>query len=176
MSTIWSKIFNIQAWAEPYGLGSLCHDSRQNNIKNLTLFTIFQSYWSILPTSPFAGSGRRLAWRRKKVRVSDRERGGKKEKRKEKKRNEIVMERKALIVSSVVGFFGLLSAATGFGAEGTRIKVSLFWFLFHVSKLIFPCFSSFLHSITWLLRKLSKQRWIFYLVFWFLYQWCVGVQ
>ncbi|GAV86951.1 DUF1218 domain-containing protein [Cephalotus follicularis] len=34
------------------------------------------------------------------------------------------MQRKALIVCSVVGFLGLLSAATGFGAEATRIKAS----------------------------------------------------
>lgn len=36
------------------------------------------------------------------------------------------MERKVLLVSSVVGLLGLLSAATGFGAEGTRIKVNQF--------------------------------------------------
>lgn len=35
-----------------------------------------------------------------------------------------MMERKALVICSVVGFLGLLSAATGFGAEGTRIKAS----------------------------------------------------
>ncbi|KAK4795501.1 hypothetical protein SAY86_027827 [Trapa natans] len=34
------------------------------------------------------------------------------------------MERKVVVVCSVVGFLGLLSAATGFGAEGTRIKGS----------------------------------------------------
>ncbi|KAJ0079792.1 hypothetical protein Patl1_24224 [Pistacia atlantica] len=34
------------------------------------------------------------------------------------------MERKVLIVCSFVGFLGLLSAATGFGAEATRIKGS----------------------------------------------------
>ncbi|KAK4256231.1 hypothetical protein QN277_009125 [Acacia crassicarpa] len=34
------------------------------------------------------------------------------------------MERKGLVVCGVVGFLGLLSAATGFGAEGTRIKIS----------------------------------------------------
>ncbi|XP_044469253.1 uncharacterized protein LOC123205160 [Mangifera indica] len=34
------------------------------------------------------------------------------------------MERKAIIVCSFVGFLGLLSAATGFGAEATRIKGS----------------------------------------------------
>lgn len=33
------------------------------------------------------------------------------------------MERKVLIVCGFVGFLGLLSAATGFGAEATRIKV-----------------------------------------------------
>jgi hypothetical protein len=34
------------------------------------------------------------------------------------------MERKAVVICSVVGFLGLLSAATGFSAEGTRIKVN----------------------------------------------------
>ncbi|KAF3432686.1 hypothetical protein FNV43_RR23788 [Rhamnella rubrinervis] len=34
------------------------------------------------------------------------------------------MEKKVLLVSSAVGFLGLLSAATGFGAEATRIKGS----------------------------------------------------
>ncbi|MED6179923.1 hypothetical protein PIB30_005381 [Stylosanthes scabra] len=34
------------------------------------------------------------------------------------------MERKVLLVSCVVGFLGLLSAATSFGAEATRIKLS----------------------------------------------------
>ncbi|KAF9670455.1 hypothetical protein SADUNF_Sadunf13G0070700 [Salix dunnii] len=34
------------------------------------------------------------------------------------------MERKALVLCSVVGLLGLLSAATGFGAEATRIKGS----------------------------------------------------
>ncbi|KAG4973585.1 hypothetical protein AAZX31_11G091200 [Glycine max] len=34
------------------------------------------------------------------------------------------MERKVLILCSVVAFLGLLSAATSFGAEATRIKVS----------------------------------------------------
>uniref|UniRef100_A0A6N2LV63 Uncharacterized protein n=1 Tax=Salix viminalis TaxID=40686 RepID=A0A6N2LV63_SALVM len=34
------------------------------------------------------------------------------------------MERKALALCSVVGLLGLLSAATGFGAEATRIKGS----------------------------------------------------
>jgi len=34
------------------------------------------------------------------------------------------MERKTVVICSVVGFLGLLSAATGFGAEGTRIKVN----------------------------------------------------
>ncbi|CAI0425021.1 unnamed protein product [Linum tenue] len=34
------------------------------------------------------------------------------------------MERKALLVCSVVGVLGLLSVASGFGAEATRIKVS----------------------------------------------------
>ncbi|XP_059453559.1 uncharacterized protein LOC132184085 [Corylus avellana] len=34
------------------------------------------------------------------------------------------MERKTVVICSVVGFLGLLSAATGFGAEGTRIKGS----------------------------------------------------
>jgi hypothetical protein len=29
-----------------------------------------------------------------------------------------------VVICSVVGFLGLLSAATGFGAEGTRIKVN----------------------------------------------------
>jgi hypothetical protein len=28
-----------------------------------------------------------------------------------------------VVICSVVGFLGLLSAATGFGAEGTRIKI-----------------------------------------------------
>ena len=40
----------------------------------------------------------------------------------EKKRE--MMERKVVVICSVVGFLGLLSAATGFGAEGTRIKVN----------------------------------------------------
>ncbi|KAG2700943.1 hypothetical protein I3843_06G019300 [Carya illinoinensis] len=35
-----------------------------------------------------------------------------------------MMERKTLMMCSVVGFLGLLSAATGFGAEATRIKGS----------------------------------------------------
>ena len=34
------------------------------------------------------------------------------------------MERKVLLVCCVVGFLGLLSAATSFGAEATRIKVT----------------------------------------------------
>ena len=34
------------------------------------------------------------------------------------------MERKVLLICFVAGFLGLLSAATGFGAEGTRIKVN----------------------------------------------------
>lgn len=33
------------------------------------------------------------------------------------------MERKAIVVCCVVGFLGLLSAATGFAAEAKRIKV-----------------------------------------------------
>jgi hypothetical protein len=33
------------------------------------------------------------------------------------------MERKVVIVCSVVGFLGILSAALGFAAEGTRVKV-----------------------------------------------------
>lgn len=37
-----------------------------------------------------------------------------------------LMERKALIVCCVVGFLGLLAAATSFAAEATRIKVSVF--------------------------------------------------
>lgn len=36
------------------------------------------------------------------------------------------MERKVLALCSTVGLLGLLSAATGFGAEATRIKVK-FW-------------------------------------------------
>jgi hypothetical protein len=40
------------------------------------------------------------------------------------------MERKALVLCSVVGLLGLLSVATGFGAEATRIKVKCFFF-FH---------------------------------------------
>lgn len=35
------------------------------------------------------------------------------------------MERKVIIVCSVVGFLGLLSAATGFAAEAKRIKVCI---------------------------------------------------
>ncbi|XP_050254191.1 protein MODIFYING WALL LIGNIN-2-like isoform X2 [Quercus robur] len=35
-----------------------------------------------------------------------------------------MMERKVLLICFVAGFLGLLSAATGFGAEGTRIKSS----------------------------------------------------
>lgn len=38
------------------------------------------------------------------------------------------MERKALVLCSVVGLLGLLSVATGFGAEATRIKVKCFFF------------------------------------------------
>lgn len=34
------------------------------------------------------------------------------------------MERKVLLVCCAVGLLGLLSAATGFGAEVTRIKVN----------------------------------------------------
>ncbi|XP_028792228.1 uncharacterized protein LOC114760610 [Neltuma alba] len=34
------------------------------------------------------------------------------------------MERKVLVVCGIVGFLGILSAATGFAAEGTRIKSS----------------------------------------------------
>lgn len=34
------------------------------------------------------------------------------------------MERKVLLVCCAVGLLGLLSAATGFGAEKTRIKVN----------------------------------------------------
>ncbi|KAL5568170.1 hypothetical protein UlMin_024745 [Ulmus minor] len=34
------------------------------------------------------------------------------------------MEKKVLLISCAVGFLGLLSAATGFGAEGNRIKGS----------------------------------------------------
>ena len=33
------------------------------------------------------------------------------------------MERKALVVCALVGFLGVLSAALGFAAEGTRVKV-----------------------------------------------------
>jgi hypothetical protein len=33
------------------------------------------------------------------------------------------MERKVVVVCSVVGFLGVLSAALGFAAEGTRVKV-----------------------------------------------------
>jgi len=36
------------------------------------------------------------------------------------------MEKKAFIVCGVVGFLGLLAAATSFGAEATRIKVCVF--------------------------------------------------
>lgn len=35
------------------------------------------------------------------------------------------MDRKALLICSVIGFLGLLSAAAGFAAEATRIKVIL---------------------------------------------------
>lgn len=34
------------------------------------------------------------------------------------------MERKAMVVCALVGFLGVLSAALGFAAEGTRVKVS----------------------------------------------------
>ena len=34
------------------------------------------------------------------------------------------MERKVVVVCAVVGFLGVLSAALGFAAEGTRVKVS----------------------------------------------------
>lgn len=33
------------------------------------------------------------------------------------------MERKVVVVCAVVGFLGVLSAALGFAAEGTRVKV-----------------------------------------------------
>jgi hypothetical protein len=35
------------------------------------------------------------------------------------------MERKVVVVCAVVGFLGVLSAALGFAAEGTRVKVSV---------------------------------------------------
>jgi hypothetical protein len=35
------------------------------------------------------------------------------------------MERKVMAVCAVVGFLGVLSAALGFAAEGTRVKVSI---------------------------------------------------
>lgn len=35
------------------------------------------------------------------------------------------MDRKGLIICGVVGFLALLSAATGFAAEATRIKVKV---------------------------------------------------
>lgn len=35
----------------------------------------------------------------------------------------LLMERRGIVVCSVVGFLGLLCAATGFAAEATRIKV-----------------------------------------------------
>lgn len=35
------------------------------------------------------------------------------------------MERRVIIVCCVVGFLGLLSAATGFAAEAKRIKVHI---------------------------------------------------
>lgn len=54
-------------------------------------------------------------------------------KKKEKKESKLIkfykereMERKVLALCSTVGLLGLLSAATGFGAEATRIKVK-FW-------------------------------------------------
>lgn len=34
------------------------------------------------------------------------------------------MERKAVVVCALVGFLGVLSAALGFAAEGTRVKVN----------------------------------------------------
>jgi len=42
------------------------------------------------------------------------------------------MERKVMIVCCVVGFLGLLSAATSFAAEATRVKVSVFFPFFFV--------------------------------------------
>jgi hypothetical protein len=43
------------------------------------------------------------------------------------------MERKVLVLCSVVGLLGLLSVATGFGAEATRIKVKCFFSHFNCS-------------------------------------------
>lgn len=37
------------------------------------------------------------------------------------------MERRVKIICSIVGFLGLLSAATGFAAEAKRIKVLLMY-------------------------------------------------
>ena len=38
------------------------------------------------------------------------------------------MEKKGYVVCGVVGFLGILSAATAFAAEATRIKVTFFYF------------------------------------------------
>lgn len=43
------------------------------------------------------------------------------------------MERKVIVVCSIVGFLGLLSAVTGFAAEAKRVKVnhpSLFVYIY----------------------------------------------
>jgi hypothetical protein len=48
------------------------------------------------------------------------------------------MERKVMVVCCVVAFLGLLSAATSFAAEATRIKVSVFFFFNVFLYLSFP--------------------------------------
>lgn len=47
------------------------------------------------------------------------------------------MERKVLVVCSVVGLLGILSAVTGFVAEATRIKVISYDFCLHPSLVSF---------------------------------------
>lgn len=71
-----------------------------------------------------------------------------------------MMERKVLLICFVAGFLGLLSAATGFGAEGTRIKVNklntlsiwIFWLFslmgFFLKNAFFLLFSSLSSSST----------------------------
>ena len=46
---------------------------------------------------------------------------------------DVGMERRVLMVCSVVGLLGILSAVTGFVAEATRIKVISYHFCFNSS-------------------------------------------
>lgn len=47
------------------------------------------------------------------------------------------MEKRVKIVCGVVSVLGLLAAATGFGAEGTRIKVSWICYFFVFFQILF---------------------------------------